>query len=480
MRDKRPVIQARGRELFMARHFAQLTSAAQRANLRAIINPDRRAAYFRTVVDPTVVDLGTAENLLLFPWLQTNAFTNLPAMNLVTARYPNNPSPPATPYNGGVWPTPTSQNTVLEGISAFLTDQFGVDVPVANLFGSSGVISALEVIALALFSPGDQLLVPAPAFYGFPWSFSQKTVGMQFTTFQMDPGFDLTVANVQQALEQNPNAKLLVMTNPNNPTGINYPQSLLEEIYSFWLSDSSRHIISDEIYALSQVSGAQNPFVSALALDAYQQYGNQIHVTWGLSKDFGLAGFRAGFLVSQNSAVQQALNGGQCGPIPSWYASEAWFAPFGTLQPYVLQKLFFDADGNPDPSLAFEAMNEYHQVLQAQYTLTAGLLQGGNISYYPQNQGAIFFWIDLSQYLDSVTVTPDDENQLCADIYPYDDPREEALLNYLSANGVILVRGQECFYENPGWFRLCYTAATADEVNTGINNMIAALQALGT
>jgi aspartate/methionine/tyrosine aminotransferase len=464
----------------MARtNYAQLSTAQHTAQLARIINPDQRAAYFKAFVNPQVVNLGTAENFLLLPFLQQNAFSNLPTLGLNTARYPI--IAPGQPFNGGLpyYGDSTNGNaTLLDGVASFLSTQWNVEVSSSNMYGSSGVISALEVIALALFSPGDQVLIPAPMFYGFTWSFSQKTVAMQFIPFEIDNEVNLTAADVAKALQQYPNAKLLVLTNPNNPLGLNYPKSLLEEIYALFLANPDRHIISDEIYACSQV-GDSSAFVSALALNAYQKFPDQIHVTWGMSKDFGLAGFRAGFFISNNQAVQEALDGGQCGPIPSWYASEAWFAPLVTLQPYVLQKLFFDANGAPDPALANQAMVVYKGLLQQQYKLTAQLLDQGNIPYYKQNQGALFFWIDLSKYLSLVPKTVSDQPPLCASLYKYDSVEERRLYNYILAAGLQLVRGQECFNVKPGFFRLCYTAASAADVTTGINNMIAALKKLG-
>jgi aspartate/methionine/tyrosine aminotransferase len=428
------------------------------AQLQRFINPDQRAAYYKAFIDPSSVDLATAENLLLVPFLQQNAFTNLGPVGLNTIEYPL-----VYPYDGG--------SDILESVAAFLTDQWQVPVSADNMYGSSGVIAALEVIALALFEPGDEVLVPAPMFYGFPWSFSQKTVAMQFVPFDIDGGVNLTAANVAAALAAHPNAKLLVLTNPNNPLGVIYSKALLEEIYALFLADPNRHIISDEIYAGSQVSGAP-PFVSALGLDAYQQFPDQIHVTWGLSKDFGLAGFRAGFLISNAPAVATALAGGACGPIPSWYASEAWFSPFPTLIPYMTQKLFFGADGSPDPAMALQAMGEYKGLLQQQYDATAQLLTQNNIPYFQGNTGAIFFWLDLSAYLDLVPPTVPPQPPLCASLYTHDDIRERRLTTYILNAGLQLVRGQECFNTAPGYFRLCYTGAPMDQVTTGIENMV--------
>lgn len=451
--------------------YAQLAPDERAEKISTIYHPDQRAAAYKAFVAPATVNLGSAENMLLLPYLQQNAFSNLPTLTSVTARYPI-AAPNGQPYNGG-------SDATIDSIASFLSTQWKLKTQINpdNIYGSSGVIAALEVVALVLFSPGQQVITPAPTFYGFPWSFSQKTASLQFNTFPIQNELTLTLGDVQAALKQYPNAKLLVLCNPNNPIGTNYSKDLLEQIYALWLSDSSRHILSDEIYACSQAS--TNTFVSALSLDAYKKYPNQIHVTWGLSKDFGLAGFRAGFIISQNPTIAQALGGGQCGPIPSWYASEAWFAPLVNLNPYVMQRVFLNSSGGADPTLANQSMTEYHGLLQKQYNGTAQLLKDGGIPYATPNTGALFFWIDLSKYLDKVPKDTTPWPPLCKNLYSHDDVREARLGAYIQNNGLILIRGQECFNTAPGRFRLCYTADTMEQVTIGIKAMIAALQKLG-
>jgi aspartate/methionine/tyrosine aminotransferase len=425
--------------------------------LQAMVNPDHRAAYYKAYIDNSAVNLSTAENMLLLPFYQEKVFVDLGPVNQDTIRYPMQ-------YIYGT-------DDFRESIQEFLNHQWNVNVNYQDIYAGSGVIAVLELLALALFNPGDVVLIPAPMWYGFPWSFSQ-TAAMKFVPFQINNGVNLTPADVELALKNNPAAKLLVMTSPNNPLGINYSKDLLEQIYSIFLSDANRHIISDEIYACSQVKD-KNEFVSALSLNAYQKHPNQIHVTWGLSKDFGLAGFRAGFMISKSPKVQTALVGTEC------KASSAWFSPFVTLNTYMTRKLFLTPDGNPDPKLANEAMSLYKNLLEKQYNVTAQHLTEGMIGYYPGNNGAIFFWIDLSPYLDRVPKSVSAQPALCPALYSHDDPREGRLLNYISQQAnVLLVRGQECFNEKPGYFRLCYTAEALDRVTIGIDNMVKALNQL--
>jgi aspartate/methionine/tyrosine aminotransferase len=435
----------------------QLSREHHIRRLTEIYGPDQKAAYYKAFIDNTAVNLSTAENILLLDFYNEKVFNDLGPVGLDTIRYP-------LPHVYG-------RDNYLKSLQDFLNYQWNVSVSSDDIFAASGVVAALELVVLALFKPGDEVLIPAPLWYGFHWSFSQ-TAALKFVPFPIDGGVTLTGENVKNALDKNPNARLLVLTNPNNPLGTNYTREQLDEVYSIFLEKSDRHIISDEIYACSQVKN-KDAFVSALSLEAYQKQPDRIHVTWGLSKDFGLAGFRAGFIITQSKKLQTALKDAECA------ASLCWFSPFVTPNYYLTKKLFLDDAGAPNPAVANDAMVSYKSLLEKQYNETAEHLRKGNIAYYEQNDGALFFWLDLRPYLNRVPKNYRDDGELCPETYNFDDLRERRLANYITDQAnVLLTRGQECFNDEPGFFRLCYTSETLDRVTMGVDNMIQKLEEL--
>ena len=91
--------------------------------------------------------------------------------------------------------------------------------------------------------------------------------------------------------------KALVISNPQNPLGMNYPKQVLEACLQFCQS-RNLHFISDEVFALSVVKCADQshaiPFCSALALDpqALKCNPSRIHIIWSMSKDLGCSGIK--------------------------------------------------------------------------------------------------------------------------------------------------------------------------------------------
>lgn len=454
-----------------------MTVSLQHTLLHTIDIEQRLALYQRQLrADTAQTNLSTAENALLFDFYQQHLFD-------WSARAPiteNNLRYPASIYGG-----PVFQSSWAE----FLNTAWGETLAAPeDIYAVGGTSAALECLAFILGQPGDTVICPAPLWYGFPWSFTQRPK-LKFAPFDMVSAglenFTLTLEDVQAAYRSHATPpKFLVLTNPNNPTGGNHPASALNAIYEWVLRDTDMHIISDEIYFLSQV-GDGEPFVPAFALDAVKQAGEtgkqRVHTVWGLAKDFGMSGFKVGFVISRNPTVQQLMKGN------GDYKAMPWFTPFDSLKQFTLGPLFLNAQGEASPALAQDAMRQYagpeaSALLKRQYQATRQALDEGQIAYYPHNQGAIFFWLDLRAYLDKVPPTTQHAVHDAAPLRLSNqiDPREEALLQYiLNTAGVSLIPGQECYCRDPGYYRMCYTAQALEDVVGGVNRMAQALAQLG-
>ncbi len=101
------------------------------------------------------------------------------------------------------------------------------------------------------------------------------------------------------ALEQlvTPRTKLIVVCNPNNPTGARFGESDLARI----AAAAERHgawILSDEIYRGAELDGRETPTMWGRA--------ERVVVTSGLSKAYGLPGLRIGWIVGPPAFVDAA------------------------------------------------------------------------------------------------------------------------------------------------------------------------------
>ncbi|MFE4971359.1 aminotransferase class I/II-fold pyridoxal phosphate-dependent enzyme [Kitasatospora sp. NPDC056651] len=428
--------------------------------LRRIADPEERVVAYAAAAEEKVINLGIANNVLLFQLLHDNVFSKV-SLTEEDAKYV------APPY--GV-------QDLLDPITAFLRQRFspGID-PAYDVYATAGGSGALESLAFALIhggvlAPGDRVLLPAPFWPGFLWCFEQRP-GLKCVPARLDGNdqFTLTLDALKRAYDNSPDPKpkLLVLTNPHNPLGVNYEKKLLEEICR-WALDKQMHIVSDEIYSHSQSTGTDG-FTSVLSLDAYATAPDRFHLVYGLTKDFGLSGFRIGLLVSKSNNVRKVMQGDE-----TW-KSLAWFGPLDSLKTAYVRQLF----GTTKEPSDFPAtlMKDYRKNLKDAHDRAATTLKDKKIRYVGQDEqsrnAAQFFLLDLSAYLDKKF--PEGLDLLYHEI----DPREALLEAYLRNDAkVLLLPGGDMHCPRPGYFRLCYTADTPDNVNTAITDIAASLAKL--
>lgn len=101
----------------------------------------------------------------------------------------------------------------------------------------------------------------------------------------------------------------------SDPLGIIYDKAELEAVLR-WASDKGIHVIVDEIYAncvfdpISVSEAASNRFISCsyFLMDGPSPViaPSHLHCLYGMSKDFGMSGYRVGWLYTGNDAVIEA------------------------------------------------------------------------------------------------------------------------------------------------------------------------------
>lgn len=149
--------------------------------------------------------------------------------------------------------------------------------------GADGVLDSLTKVFVRKES---KVLVVEPTFPLYAY-FTQLYGGKKVTAL-LRPSFELNVDGVlEKCDEQTP---LLVICSPNNPTGNQFKKEDIEEI----LQEFNGVVVVDEAYV---------DFAKYTVMDWTRKFDNLI-VLRTFSKAFGLAGIRAGFLVSNKSIAE--------------------------------------------------------------------------------------------------------------------------------------------------------------------------------
>jgi aspartate/methionine/tyrosine aminotransferase len=163
-----------------------------------------------------------------------------------------------------------------------------------------------------------------------------------------------------------PRTKLIVVCNPNNPTGARVEAPDLDRI----AASAARHgswVLSDEIYRGAERDGIETPSM-------WGRYDRTI-VTSGLSKAYGLPGLRIGWIV---------------GPTP--LIDSLWsYHDYTTISPSALGD--FLAQRALQPGRRASLLARTRSILGANFPVVAGWLDahGDLFTYVPPDAGAIVY-----------------------------------------------------------------------------------------
>jgi len=145
-----------------------------------------------------------------------------------------------------------------------------------------------------LIEPGDRVAIVMPT-YMQTWGLAQN-FGAQIAPIWLreELGWQPDRADIAGALAGG--TRLVVVTNPNNPTGAVLGREAVEEIVRR-AADAGAWLLADEVYQGAEREGAPTP--------SFWGRGERVLVTGGLSKAYGLPGLRIGWCVAPPSLVAE-------------------------------------------------------------------------------------------------------------------------------------------------------------------------------
>ncbi len=162
----------------------------------------------------------------------------------------------------------------------------GIACEAANVVVTPGAKPVLFFAMLALLEPGDEVLIPTPAFPTY--ASVAEFLGARVVPVPLVPerGFDVDLAALRQRIT--PRTRMLVLNSPHNPTGGVLPRATLQALAEL----AQRHdivVLSDEIYA-GMVYEGESPSIATLPGMAERTV-----VVDGFSKTYAMTGWRLGF-----------------------------------------------------------------------------------------------------------------------------------------------------------------------------------------
>ncbi|MEZ4310544.1 MAG: pyridoxal phosphate-dependent aminotransferase [Polyangiaceae bacterium] len=165
---------------------------------------------------------------------------------------------------------------------------------------SSGAKHALFNLALALYQPGDEVIIPAPYWVSYPEQVRIVGATPVVIPTREEDGFRLRPEDLEAALT--PRTKALILCTPSNPTGAAYTREHLTPLLEV-LKKSDSYVIVDEIYADLVYDGFTHASIPAFSPD----FRERTIVVDGVSKTFAMTGWRIGWTIA-SPALTKAID----------------------------------------------------------------------------------------------------------------------------------------------------------------------------
>jgi aspartate aminotransferase len=191
-----------------------------------------------------------------------------------------------------------------EGIRSFrekLVDyykSFKIDVCVDDIIITTGGSEAVLFAFLACLDPGDEIIVPEPAYANYTAFAISAGAVIKPLLCTIETGFALPPVSEFEKLIT-PKTKAIMICNPNNPTGYLYTQQEMNQIRDL-VKKYDLYLFSDEVYREFCYTGA--PYISACHLKGIEQ---NVVLVDSVSKRYSECGIRIGALITKNAQIRQ-------------------------------------------------------------------------------------------------------------------------------------------------------------------------------
>lgn len=171
-----------------------------------------------------------------------------------------------------------------------------------SIITTPGAIQANYLCAYALIGPGDHVICHYPTYqslYEVP-----KQLGAELDLWRARPenNWIPDIEELKGLIK--PNTKLIIINNPNNPTGAVLKRSVLQQIIDI-ASEHDITVLSDEVYrpVFHSINPIDNDFPPSLLSMGYKK----TVVTGSMSKAYALAGIRVGWVASRDEEIVEKI-----------------------------------------------------------------------------------------------------------------------------------------------------------------------------
>jgi aminotransferase len=289
---------------------------------------------------------------------------------------------------------------------------------------TAGANHAFLITCMTLLEPGDQVGLLSPYFLNH--DMIVRACGATPVELALPgEGNEITCKEVDRLIDRH-RLRMVVMVNPSNPSGKVLSGQEIANIHRA-CRQRGAVLVADEVYRM--FVAAPQAFHSAARL-AEDDPSDNIIVIGSFSKEFGMSGWRVGWLQCPSRLLEQLMKAQDLSII---------------CAPHAAQELaLLSMRAAPDHALSKKEEYQSRRMLVLERLQRSGLFQINT------GEGAFFIWFRPLKDVDSETV--------CLDL--------------MARSGVCIMPG--AFFGRPwrSWFRLSYGNARIEDLAAGTEGMV--------
>ena len=179
-------------------------------------------------------------------------------------------------------------------------EKFDIHLSADDIIITSGGSEAVLFAFLSCLNPGDEIIVPEPAYANYMAFAISAGAKIRTIATTIEEGFALPKVEKFEELI-NERTRAILICNPNNPTGYLYTRREMNQIRDL-VKKYDLYLFSDEVYREFIYTGS--PYISACHLEGIE---NNVVLIDSVSKRYSECGIRIGALITKNEEVRNAV-----------------------------------------------------------------------------------------------------------------------------------------------------------------------------
>ena len=205
--------------------------------------------------------------------------------------------------SGEVKYTPTDGTPSLKkAIIKYTEENYNRIIDPENIIVTNGAKQSLFNVIFSLVDPQDEVIILAPYWVSYP-EMVKMSYGVPIIVTPKDGSFYPRMEDILEAVTSY--TKAIILNSPNNPSGMVFPEDFIQEIVEY-CEAKGIYLIMDDIYHRLVFDGEKS-------YPGYRYTRNDIEstkviVTNGVSKIYGMTGFRIGWVIASRRLVEVMTN----------------------------------------------------------------------------------------------------------------------------------------------------------------------------